>query len=617
MIFVTDKGRMANNIFQYGQLYAWGREHGRRTLSMRFAHKYPDFRITNEPRHNFAVYLIAKMAAKLGLMPTVAFNQLGEDVERQQQAMLTNRHVLVTGWCVRFPDLFEKYRDEIVSLFDFKHRVRRHVAATMSGNERGTVTLGIHIRRGDYRCWCDGRYYFDDREYISVARQFMRLHEGRPTAIYICTNDPLVDRDEYRRELSEARVVFPDGTPAEDLCLLSECDYIVGPPSTFTLVASMYRDAPLYWMADGRHELRLEDFHTFDYQARHFDNYYTENNTLTTAEVAERRPLITLITAVYNTADYLRECIDSVVAQTYDNWELLLVDDGSTDGSGQICDEYAAKDSRIKVVHKKNSGKADACNMAIKMAKGEYIGFVDSDDWVELDMLQSLLTVVLATGKDAVACGYMNEFVGETTYDPLCRQQTALTHNEVIAMIYDRRLYGYMHGRLFRRELLVEPVPQLRRYEDFAVIYKWLSHGNGLTLCPRNLYHYRQRQSSIMNSMDDRMFGFIKLLEEVYHFIKENHVLPERQNKALAVKNCMRIAKDIARNAHGKKNTVRLYDIRETLNRLSPITYLKSDLKLRWRVWLLRHSIVGFKGAVRLDQLFVTNHQENDRTFYK
>ena len=120
-----------------------------------------------------------------------------------------------------------------------------------------------------------------------------------------------------------------------------------------------------------------------------------------------------------------------------------------------------------------------------------------------------------------------------------------------------------------------------------------------------------------MNSMDDRMFGFIELLEEVYYFIKENHVLPERQNKALAVKNCMRIAKDIARNAHGKKNTVRLYDIRETLNRLSPIIYLKSDLKLRWRVWLLRHSIVGFKGAVRLDQLFVTNHQENDRTFYK
>jgi glycosyltransferase involved in cell wall biosynthesis len=293
------------------------------------------------------------------------------------------------------------------------------------------------------------------------------------------------------------------------------------------------------------------------------------------------------------------------------------MDDGSTDGSAAICDQYAAQEERIRVVHKPNTGKPDTLNKAIGMAQGDYVGVIDSDDWLEPEMCEVLLQAMQQTGRDAAGCGYRNEFVGETVLDAVCRERQVLSSTEAIVLLCDRKLYGYLHGRLYRRQLLVEPVPPLRRYEDFAVLYQWLSHGNGLTRCPRNLYHYRQLQSSIMNSMDDRMFGFIELLEEVYHFIKENHVLPERQNKALAVKNCMRIAKDIARNTHGKKNTVRLYDIRETLNRLSPITYLKSNLKLRWRVWLLRHSIVGFKGAVRLDQLFVTNHQENDRTFYK
>lgn len=271
MIFVTDKGRMANNIFQYGQLYAWGREHGRNTMSMRFAYKYPDFRIAHTRYHNFMMYVMAKYAAKLHLIPTVDFD--GEE-RGQIEAMKAHKHVLVTGWCVRFPDLFEKYKDEIVSLFEFDAPIRNHVAESMKQSEPGTVKLGIHIRRGDYRTWCGGRYFFDDDQYVDIIRQFVCLQQGRKVNVYICSNDPQLDITKFRHALDNVQVYYPQGNPAEDLCLLSECDYIAGPLSTFTLVASMYRNTPLYWMADISQPLSMDDFHAFDYQARHYDKYF-------------------------------------------------------------------------------------------------------------------------------------------------------------------------------------------------------------------------------------------------------------------------------------------------------------------------------------------------------
>ena len=108
------------------------------------------------------------------------------------------------------------------------------------------------------------------------------MQQGHEVDVYVCSNDPQLDISKYRRALDgcgeteeqKCEVFYPQGNPAEDLCLLSECDYIVGPLSTFTLVASMYRNAPLYWMADISKQLSMDDFHTFDYQARHYDEYF-------------------------------------------------------------------------------------------------------------------------------------------------------------------------------------------------------------------------------------------------------------------------------------------------------------------------------------------------------
>lgn len=169
MIFVTDKGRMCNNILQYGHLYAWGREHSVGTVSMRFCYKYPYFSIRHKRWHNPLTYALVKAAVKLKMMPVVEFHQMGSVYRDEQNTMLTNRFVYAWGWCVRFFDLFEKYKDEIRSLFAFRQSIIRHTQATLSAAGSDVVRLGLHIRRGDYRTWSGGHYFFSDEQYAAAV----------------------------------------------------------------------------------------------------------------------------------------------------------------------------------------------------------------------------------------------------------------------------------------------------------------------------------------------------------------------------------------------------------------------------------------------------------------
>ena len=116
----------------------------------------------------------------------------------------------------------------------------------------------------------------------------------------------------------------------------------------------------------------------------------------------ESSPLISIITPVYNVEQYLRQCIESIIMQDFQDWELILVDDGSTDKSGVICDEYALKEERIRVLHKENSGQADSRNVALQLAKADLIGFVDSDDWIESDMYSVLYHTLIENHASAV-----------------------------------------------------------------------------------------------------------------------------------------------------------------------------------------------------------------------
>ena len=275
MIFVHDKGRLCNNILQYAHLYAWGREHNRKTMSMRFAYKYPYFKICKTPYHNFFCYVVAKYAAKLKLIPVVHFDDENASTTEQEQIMLNKRYVVATGWYARWYDLFLKYKSEILKLFAFLPEVEEKVKAILSPHSSllSPLKLGLHIRRGDYKTWQNGQFYFTDEEYVRVIKSFINnlpsIHPqpSRLVHIFICGNDPTLNKEYYRKELSSLPVslTFPDGNPGEDLCLLSHCDYLIGPPSTFTLVASMYHDAPLCWLSDTSRPITAASFRKFDY----------------------------------------------------------------------------------------------------------------------------------------------------------------------------------------------------------------------------------------------------------------------------------------------------------------------------------------------------------------
>lgn len=268
MIFVHDKGRMANNMLQYGHVYAWGREHGRATMSMRFAYKYPWFHICHTRHHHFRNYLFAKYAAKWHLIPTVRFDTEGADYSREEQFMRHARFIYVGGWYARWYDLFLKYKSEILELFAFDKPVEEQAANILDVTADKTQTspvsirLGVHIRRGDYAKFQGGRFFYDDEQYVAVICRFCEQHPNETVSVYICTNDPKLNKDYYLKNLTRCHVIFPAGNPAEDLCLLSHCNYLIGAPSTFTLVAAMYHDTPLYWIEDPQAPIVFSNFDT-------------------------------------------------------------------------------------------------------------------------------------------------------------------------------------------------------------------------------------------------------------------------------------------------------------------------------------------------------------------
>lgn len=286
MIFARDKSQMCNNLLQYGHVYAWGREHGRKVISMRFSYKYQYFHICHTSLTGFGWYLLAKYLAALRLLPTASFKHSEYDHDALERKMLRHRHIVVSGWYVRFYDLFLKYRDEIVGLFTLDPQYTEPVKAKMREAENGssqpsaisaqrenvhhsTLRLGVHIRRGDYAQWQGGIYCYDDETYARHIRHFAALHPDRAIHVYLSTNDASVSAEHYQELCPDVSVHLLRGSAPEDLFMLSECDYLIGPPSTFSLVAAMYRDVPLYRM-DSADDTRMtaDGFKLFDYWFR-------------------------------------------------------------------------------------------------------------------------------------------------------------------------------------------------------------------------------------------------------------------------------------------------------------------------------------------------------------
>jgi hypothetical protein len=235
-------------------------------MSMRFSYKYPYFHICDTFPHNVLTYILVKFAVIIRLIPTVKFDRGIDNYSKEEIKMLSKRYVFVSGWYACWYDLFLKYKEEIKGLFAFHPDITKRVYDIMIKNE--SINLGIHVRRGDYATFEGGRNYFTDEQYLYFIKSFVDLVGKGKVNIYICGNDPDLNHDFYISNLPQCEIIFPNGSPGEDLCLLSHCDYLIGARSTFSLVASFYRNIPIYWIEDATAKLTMDSFQNFEYYFR-------------------------------------------------------------------------------------------------------------------------------------------------------------------------------------------------------------------------------------------------------------------------------------------------------------------------------------------------------------
>lgn len=211
--------------------------------------------------------------------------------------------------------------------------------------------------------------------------------------------------------------------------------------------------------------------------------------------------LISIIVPIYKTESYLRKCLKSIVNQTYKNLEIILIEDGSPDNCGRICDEYAELDSRIKVIHQHNGGLSVARNSGLKIASGEYIGFVDSDDWIADDMFETLYSGTSEYHADIAICGFY--FVKDENYKEvkeenivLCGREEALHH-----LLLDQTFTNHVWNKLYKRELFEGiTYPCGRTFEDIATTYKLFERAKRIVFMNSSKYYYLQRNDSIVGA---------------------------------------------------------------------------------------------------------------------
>ena len=218
----------------------------------------------------------------------------------------------------------------------------------------------------------------------------------------------------------------------------------------------------------------------------------------------EHMPLISVIVPVYKVEAYLDKCISSIVQQTYTNLEIILVDDGSPDNSGEICDRWAVNDDRIRVIHQKNAGGGAARNAALDIVRGEFIAFVDSDDYIAPDMYKYLYGLLIQ-GADIAECGHVDAFDDNASFDNAdAKVVTYAVQEAMTEHIQDRIFRQLIWNKLYRRELIADiRFPVGNRIDDEFWTYRVIANARRLARSSCNMYAYRQQPGSVMHRAFD------------------------------------------------------------------------------------------------------------------
>lgn len=240
------------------------------------------------------------------------------------------------------------------------------------------------------------------------------------------------------------------------------------------------------------------------------------------------KPLVSVVVPVYNIQDYVKRCLDSLLGQSYDKMEIIVVDDGSTDASGAVCDDAARRDKRVKVLHQKNGGLSQARNRGIKEAKGEYICLVDGDDYVMPDFVRILVETAEAKNADVVVCAFNGQYVMPKILSGREATIKLLVGQENVEIVAWNKLY---------KKYLFDGVryPVGKKYEDTLTTYKLLARSRGVVYRPESLYFYEKRNDSIMGEGDvlSRLRAREEAAEEAVRFFGDDQELLDAARVAL------------------------------------------------------------------------------------
>lgn len=236
--------------------------------------------------------------------------------------------------------------------------------------------------------------------------------------------------------------------------------------------------------------------------------------------------LISIIVPVYKTEKYLEHCIESVVNQTYKNLEIILIDDGSPDYSPEICDKWAKKDPRIRVLHKENGGLSSARNAGMEIATGDYIMFVDSDDYLELDMAEVLCDLIKKGDSDVARCGFFFDNAKEAVAEKI---DIYAEYPDYDILMIDLLSNGYMSGAVWNKLYKATAVKNIRFLdedgcsEDIMFNFRLYSKKIKAVFCEKPEYHYMVRENSIVNSeFKELAYSIVRAKKIILNSLEDN-----------------------------------------------------------------------------------------------
>ena len=269
-----------------------------------------------------------------------------------------------------------------------------------------------------------------------------------------------------------------------------------------------------------------------------------------------KQPLISVIVPVYKVEPYLERCVKSIINQTYKNLEIILVNDGSPDRCGEMCDEFARQDSRISVIHKENGGLSSARNAGLDVMKGEYVGFVDSDDWIEPEMYMTLYELSIKYNVQAVACGFSCDFKsGKKVYVnseyPAKKDIEVFTKIEALReLIVAHKITNSFCDKLFNASVFKELRFTLKMInEDFEIMPKCLESIREIVFIPNPLYHYMMTDDSITRgAFKESRFNEIEISRRHLGFYKEKYPMLYKYALAKHVEISLKIIYDSSKS---------------------------------------------------------------------